>query len=537
MKTLRCLLALMLLWLPVHTGADCIEPPPGASTMEIGSNLVHPAFYASNLMFADVGHSAGPPGPCPDADQNEACDINSSTSFLIISGNRYPGGDYTVTFDGTGTLHKGGQQWFPCRPWERPGSTHANPCPTDNTTLTIPDPPTDSQTLIVWYSDPNDPVRNISIRFPGETGLFNTPYLATLQNVPILRFMDAALTNCSPLKEWNERTVEADWNWGQEIRDGGSGIPYEVMIDLLDETGAQGWFTLPHQASDDFATKFGQLLAARGVTSPIIELSNEIWNDTFNAVQTACNEAPNPQDDAQRTWFITQQDVVPQPAELTSHPEWDGQGFFRRDNWNAMVYAKRAMEVCGLVKVEVPSALCVLSGQAAVPSRLDNSLWALHTETSWGLPMPDAIAAAPYFGQLGEFADGYNFVSEVFSDIDTISIPDAVSNAQALVDTASEWSVTAGVEIEPWAYEGGHHLVSNGVPHVFEDVQRHPDMRARYDFYLSEMERVGIKKFVHFNGTGNWGGGQFWGEREFLGDVTPKSQSLEAARTRAAGAP
>ncbi len=39
------------------------------------------------------------------------------------------------------------------------------------------------------------------------------------------------------------------------------GVPPEVMVDLANRVGADPWFNMPHNASDDYITQVGAALA------------------------------------------------------------------------------------------------------------------------------------------------------------------------------------------------------------------------------------------------------------------------------------
>jgi hypothetical protein len=61
------------------------------------------------------------------------------------------------------------------------------------------------------------------------------------------------------------------------------GVPVERMVELANTLGADPWFCVPHQASDDYVRQFASLLHARldpGLR-PHIEYSNEVWNRGF----------------------------------------------------------------------------------------------------------------------------------------------------------------------------------------------------------------------------------------------------------------
>jgi len=139
----------------------------------------------------------------------------------------------------------------------------------------------------IQRSNTDDYVRNIAVvnerhRVAYEAGnLFNPDWLSLIGDFQVLRFMDWMATNNSRIQSWPDRPLVQDYTYAR------NGVPLEVMLALLRETKADGWFTLPHGADDDFARRFAGLInqALSSDTQVIAEYSNEVWNWQFQ--QTA----------------------------------------------------------------------------------------------------------------------------------------------------------------------------------------------------------------------------------------------------------
>lgn len=155
----------------------------------------------------------------------------------------------------------------------------------------------------IQRSAPSDHVRDIVVvkdshRSAFQAGkIFNPDWLALIDEFDLYRFMDWMATNNSAIREWQDRPLPQDYTYAR------NGVPLEVLLALLHETGADGWFTLPHMASDDFAHQFA-IAVASGLpkkATAYAEYSNEVWNWQF--VQTAwANEMGQARWDQPDTW-------------------------------------------------------------------------------------------------------------------------------------------------------------------------------------------------------------------------------------------
>ncbi|WP_089884422.1 type I secretion protein [Citreimonas salinaria] len=129
----------------------------------------------------------------------------------------------------------------------------------------------------------DDPIRNIRVvkqeMMPlHEAGaIFNPDWIARIEDMRVLRFMDWMRTNASPIARWEDRPRLDDATWTAW------GVPLEVMLALANHVGADPWFTLPHMADDDYVRRFAD--AVRDGLDPRlkahVEYSNEVWNWIF----------------------------------------------------------------------------------------------------------------------------------------------------------------------------------------------------------------------------------------------------------------
>ncbi|WP_157970861.1 hypothetical protein [Pseudogemmobacter bohemicus] len=272
-------------------------------------------------------------------------------------------GRYLVTWSGTGEVGLGGLARNPRREGRRITFDYS--------------PGPGLVDLRITASDPADPVRNIRVSRADREALlaageiFNPDFLARLQGIGLLRFMDWLQTNNSPLVTPEDRPKPDDYTWTRR------GVPIEVVVQLANRLEADPWITLPHMGSDALFGEMAQVVARDLAPGRVawVEYSNEVWNWQFG----------------QAAW-----------ADQQAKARWgDGGG------WLAF-YALRAAE-----------AMAIWAGEIADPARL---VRVLSTQTGWlgleehilapkpvtdeGRPAPvgsfDAWAVTGYFsGALG----------------------------------------------------------------------------------------------------------------------------------------
>ncbi|MEM9579897.1 MAG: calcium-binding protein [Pseudomonadota bacterium] len=188
-------------------------------------------------------------------------------------------GRYIVTFEGQGDLTIGGL---------------AKNVRNTGTEISFDYTPGEGLVSIeVSKTDAADPIRNIRIfredtRVLVEAGVtFNPAWLARIENLRSLRFMDWMATNGSTLSTWDERPTRETYSYVSK------GVPAEVMIELSNLVGADPWFTMPHMADDGYFQQFAEL--ARDTLRPdlraYVEYSNEVWNFIFPQAVYARDQA------------------------------------------------------------------------------------------------------------------------------------------------------------------------------------------------------------------------------------------------------
>ncbi|WP_424439184.1 calcium-binding protein [Planktotalea sp.] len=178
-------------------------------------------------------------------------------------------GRYLVTYDGQGNLDIGGLAKNVRR--------SADEISFDYT------PGEGLVSIAITKTDPDDYIRNIKVFRASDAELvaagvtFNPDWLARIENLRSLRFMDWMSTNGSISSTWDKRASVQDYTF---IR---RGVPAEVMIELANLVGADPWFNMPHMADDEYFRSFAELTQAtlRKDLRAYVEFSNEVWNFIF----------------------------------------------------------------------------------------------------------------------------------------------------------------------------------------------------------------------------------------------------------------
>ncbi len=281
-----------------------------ACKLDIGTNMAGLVDYGTEIAFVNVMKSArtwytkdigNPNGPF-DSGHTENLSMRPDgypthipqtipmsnypqkvvTIWAITDG--WTPGEYTILWEGTGTFSFWGSH------------QNLNQTGSHRMVFDYPNPIDGVFELTIESSDINDPIHNIRILMPGteftyESEPFNPVWLEKILNFKTIRFMDWGQTNnwgetngwnVPTLFDWSERSQMDHYTWAYE-----KGVPYEMMVKLMNDFDLEGWVCVPHRASDNYMSAmasyfFNNLETERHLT---IEYSNEIWNWIFGQTQ------------------------------------------------------------------------------------------------------------------------------------------------------------------------------------------------------------------------------------------------------------
>lgn len=475
--------------------ATSAEPGPGDA--RLGINLSGPKDWNTELPFVDafrfsrpwISNQQGQPwGKGPPLDLDEHGWVKSlqpgcraTTLVCTIRDGHYPGGQYTILYDGRGRLDVPGARIGR----QRPGAVEVDVDSSRGLRLEI------------LQTDPADYVRNIRVIMPGfqntyEKDPWNPAFLDRWRGFACLRFMDFMKTNGSEIRTWDDRPKPEDANWTTR------GVPLEMMCDLANRIGCDPWFCMPHAANDDYVRQFAR--QARELLDPerhvYIEYSNEVWNGMFDSNKYAKQQG--------------------QQLGLSTRPDQAGHFYT----------AYRSMQIFRIWEEEFGGRerlVRVLASQAAVPNVSQQILSFRDAYRS-----ADALAIAPYISWTvrKDEADGVIKlgVDGILNDVESVRLPKAIERMQAQKAVARQ----AGLRLI--AYEAGQHLVgifgaenNEQLTELFHQANRHPRMGDVYRRYYDAWEASGGGLMCLFNSVEEWSKWGSWGLLEYADERPEES--------------
>lgn len=382
--------------------------------------------------------------------------------------------------------------------------------------------------------------------------IFNPDWLARVGDAENLRFMDWMLANNSPQVSWADRPRVEHYTWM------GRGVPFEVMIELANITGAEPWFTLPHLADEDYQRRFAELVreTLRPDLRVWVEYSNEVWNFMFDQAHWA-------EEQARARWGR----------------EWQWTQYY-------IVRAAELMQVVGAVFADHPErlvrVLAVFTGAVGFEAEMLNPVDYLAEDRSHQPLYPnfDVYAVTGYFsadlhtearnpmvmGWLAESraraeadgrAQGLN-AAALAAHIEAHRFDHAIELAgRELLDGgtsgAAEWSVSHLLDfalthharvarehgMELVMYEGGTHLLVEPRDHdnselveLFDRINFSEPMGEAYRALVEGWNRLTpapFNQYTDISVSGIWGA---WGALRHLDDDTTRWRALMEATAR-----
>ncbi len=386
-------------------------------------------------------------------------------------------------------------------------------------------------TMTIIQSDPKNYVRNIRVIMPGGicknkpfkrvrskkdctgnyylafTGhhknlVFNPDYLNFMKDFRVIRMMNIAGITRNNLANWEQRPKVSDATWGG--KEGVRGAPLEIMIKLANIIGADPWFSMPHRATDDFISKFAQVVKSqlKPNLKSYIEYTNEAWNGLFSQAHYVKDKGVALGLDGNRTYagfkYYSQRSV-----EIFKI--WEKQ--FGNNS--------RLVRVMGGMATNVPMTHMVLGYRDAFR----------HV---------DALAIAPYFHATQEAQKKLTSVDDVFSLLKNPRNKYSIPRTMQVVKRQAHIVKRYGIDLI--AYEGGQHLVAyrthdkdeGSNPYLIAANKDQRMSKLYYDF-LNAWKEAGGKLFVAFSAPREYNHIGSWGIKEYItqsANDAPKYQGL-----------
>jgi hypothetical protein len=517
-----CLLALpfFLFSCPQPGEGDEAAPPLAISKNSIpcGINLAGIADWSEEIPFKDFVKIARPWNNERSAglslDENgwvTSLGTEPSAEIAWDAPISDPGGDFVCLYDGEGDIEVDSPYHFIKVRSESPGRIE----------FTIDEELRRRGGRGFWSvairrTDPADHIRNIRVvKKEYESNYLSDPWnpdfiARVVDRFNTLRFMDWQATNGSPTAEWHEMKPKDYYTQTSCDTGKSTSVSIEWMVDLCNRTGSNGWFCIPHKASDDYVRRFAAYL--RDHMDPdlkvYVEYSNECWNWQFG-----------------QTDYCHLQGV----AQNLDPDEWTA--------WRAF-YAKRSVEIFHIFESafagRTDALVRVLASQGAyydMTGRVLNYVYPDGTGKT-AATHADVLAIAPYFGgdahsQAGSGGWGldelFAFLSHQVNDAGAPGEGDTVR--RWMIDNV-EYFIKPNPNLRLVAYEGGQHLLplrnvgteesplwqlDQGKLELYRQAQADPRMKALYKQYLTRWREAGGHLFMAFSSVGNWGQYGYWG--------------------------
>lgn len=380
--------------------------------------------------------------------------------------------------------------------------------------------------LSISALDPSDPIRDIEIiherHIPFYTlgERFNPDWLARVQHLRVVRFMDWMFTNNSTVTSWDERALTDDYSYQWR------GVPVEVMLDLANRIGADPWFNMPHAADDTYMRQFAKATAA-GLDPGLkayVEYSNEVWNFIFGQADYAKSQA-------KARWGRDDSDLWLQ---------WTG----LRAAEMAQIWTSAFEDAFGDSAAD--RLVRVIATHTAWPGLEEALLDAPRARGIRPADHFDAYAVTGYFGyELGEADMAENVMRWL-----AISESEALKRSHKwlrdgpvakLNDTLFPYhaKVAARYDMDLIMYEGGTHIVGHDawindetLTEFFVKLNYSAEVAALYADVIDGWRAAGgtlFNAFVDVSKPSKWGS---WGALRHLSDDNPRWDTLMQANAR-----
>lgn len=378
-------------------------------------------------------------------------------------------------------------------------------------------------------TNPLNPVRNIRVLMPGTEHTYThepffRPFLDEIRRYNTLRFMDWMGTNHKreEMLDWSNRVTPA------HASQAGS-VSVEHMVDLCNRLGANPWFNIPHNATDNYVRQFARYVrrSLRPDVRVYLEYSNEVWNTLFPQGKHAQAEGLR--------------------LGLSTQPYEAGYRYF----------AQRSHEIFTIWKeefaTEIPLEMRKFNSASAtaaptlvrVLSTFTVSPSVTRTLLSWLQRLggeADAVGVTGYFdcGTIGDT----QAVTMTETDVHRMCIQ-GIPRTLAVFDEQRKAIQQANKSLPLVFYEAGQSLVEykviaygNGdnpaLTRLFLASNRHPGMTQVYTEYLNAYIANSLVSsalpFMQFTSVGVYSKYGSWGVFEFLGQPIESSPKYLALR-------
>jgi hypothetical protein len=365
------------------------------------------------------------------------------------------------------------------------------------------DPPGDGITNITLIRPQRAP--NGHAWWDKPTQLFTRPFLDLLKPFAAIRTMGFENTNGSPVINWSDRTIPQ-----YATQQTPSGVAWEYVFQLANETKHDVWINIPDQATDAYVASLAAL-AAQSLAPSLhlyLEYSNEVWNYSFP--QAARNQAAA-------------------EAEVQANP--NSPLAWQCSDYNSCLYVWGERRV-GERTVQIAQAFQSAFGTNAnmlrpiYATQLGQtyflSLVLPMIANFWGPPANSlyGIAQAPYWS-------GDNTIDNLTRNQELQAAAANLATIPPAESGFTTWARYYG--LQSLTYEGGPGM--SGTPSLNAKIaaNRAPAMGGQVQQAISGAAANGLSLYMYFNDAGAYGQYGMWGATENVFDLhTPKYRALKS---------
>ena len=501
-------------------------------------------------------------------------DVNA-TMFRSLNG-RYPAGQYTLIFDGTGRVEIDGDGSVVCDNRNEGAPPRLNKRCTFNVTPGVQDflrLEINSSNIAPYDLSQAEYVRNIRVMLPGhqEEDVLYNGFIRSMHGASAIRFLNFNMVTRYPCDQGDEGTASCVMSWDKRVRPGAvnqttnKGLAYEHIIDIANHSEADAWINIPLAADDAYIEGLANLFRQR--LNPnrkvYVELSNEIWNsrgrgDFLRAKGALELDRYNQARGVDWRQVLADIAAAEEDTEIPSYGIPEVRGLY---------FVQRSLEVFAIFERAFAGqehrVVNVLGGWI-ITSWTNQLLHVLaHPVIRELIPhpaRPEAYAVNTYFG--GNVAEdiiadsSINENSVALSEIlqrAEAAIPDVIASVAEGIETLDAFAAAkrelgagtlridfrgGGYPLELVSYEGGQHIL---IPHAYRsgreafeerihDANRTPWMRRLYTQLYDgwyQASRNGL--FMSFTLTSAFKTSGSWGMLEYTDE--PSNCSLSDAAT------
>jgi RTX calcium-binding nonapeptide repeat (4 copies) len=328
---------------------------------------------------------------------------------------------------------------------------------------------------------------------------FDPKWFQQIDDFRVLRMHDWQGTNFSKVTDFTNNDVTADQAFW--VKDG-RGMPYELLVEVANQSRSDLWINIPHMATDDYMRKVAAYVKDHldKDLKVYVEYSNEYWTEGFDQHQY----------------------LIDKGAQLFGHVPFA----------NAEAYGARASEMTQIFKqvfgsenprliptvtvnheaFSTAEAMAMLNTPDYVAkggkSPLDAGIKYLATDGYFSWFNTDPATDKMVDGWMKQPDKGYGSARDFLIDKIKTDLSPAWAKGHTLAD---QYGLKFGV------YEGGALLINGNDPsggnpkytNFNEQVQLSLEMKKVYEVAIAEWQKQGGGPFAWYSDTGRWGP---WGD-------------------------